>query len=202
MLPRKIAVLLVALLFPLPLAAEMLTFELDPTATRVEIGFGATLHHVDGSLRVKEGQIRFDPETGQASGRIVIDATSATTGVVRRDRKMHEKILESAKYPDIVFTVERMSGAIHRTGRSDMEIHGTLDMHGVQKPVDVLATAVVDGDRVKATGHLTVPYREWGMADPSFFILRVEKEVHVQLKVTGRLTGAPPPAATPPPRRI
>jgi hypothetical protein len=33
-------------------AAQTLTFDLDPQATRVTFGFGATLHSVDGTIRV------------------------------------------------------------------------------------------------------------------------------------------------------
>src|SRR4051794_2237761 len=107
MLRRKTTLFLIVLcgLFTLPLAAETLTFALDPAATTIELGFGATLHSVAGSLQVKEGLIHIDPATGQASGRIVIDATSAETGVTRHDRKMHEKILESVKFPEMIFTV-------------------------------------------------------------------------------------------------
>lgn len=172
-----------------PLAAETLTFTLDPAATTIEFGFGATLHSVEGSLRVKEGKIDFDPETGQASGSIVIDATSARTGNSRRDAKMHEKILESSKYPEMIYTVERISGTLNRTGRSDIELHGTLDMHGVKRALDLVGAAKADGDRITAVGRVTIPYLEWGMTDPSVFILRVEKQVHVEVKASGHLTG-------------
>jgi polyisoprenoid-binding protein YceI len=170
------------------LAAETLTFTLDPAATTIEFGFGATLHSVEGTLRAKEGKIEFDPETGKASGKIVIDATSAKTGNSRRDAKMHEKILESPKYPEWTFTVERVSGTLNRAGRSDVELHGTLDMHGVQRPLDLVGTVKIDGSRVTTVGRVTIPYLEWGMADPSAFVLRVEKEVHVEVKAAGTLS--------------
>ena len=95
---RKLATLALAfaILTP-PLAAETWTFTLDPAATEVRFTLGATLHVVSGSLRAREGRIVLDPETGEASGRIVLDATSAETGNRRRDDKMHEKILESAR---------------------------------------------------------------------------------------------------------
>jgi polyisoprenoid-binding protein YceI len=173
-----------------PLAADTLTFTLDPAATTIELHFGATLHSVDGTLRAKEGTVELDPATGRASGRIVLDATSARTGNGRRDQKMHAKILESAKYPEMVFTVERVSGVVNPAGRSELELHGVLDMHGVKRPVDVVATAKTEGDRVTATGRITIPYLEWGMADPSFFILRVEKEVHVEIRAAGRLASS------------
>lgn len=173
--------------FALPLAAETLTFELDPAATSVQFSFGATLHTVKGSLKAESGTIQVDPDTGKATGWVVLDATSAQTGNARRDAKMHEKILESRRYPDIVFSVERISGSLHRGGRSEVQLHGYLEMHGVRRPIALPATVLVEGDRVQATASLTVPYLEWGLKDPSFFILRVEKEVRVTVKATGRL---------------
>jgi polyisoprenoid-binding protein YceI len=98
MLCRRIVLSLVSMLaFVSVLFAEPVTFELDATVTTIEFTFGATLHTVDGTLHAKEGTIHIDPEAGTASGRIVIDATSAKTGNDRRDRKMHEKILESQR---------------------------------------------------------------------------------------------------------
>lgn len=172
-----------------PLPAQTRTLQLDPAKTLVEFTFGATLHSVRGSLRVREGAIRFDLSTGAAEGSVVLDATSATTGNSRRDGKMHEKVLESQRFPDMVFTVERISGAMKETGRSDVQLHGVLEMHGTRRPIALPATAIVDGDRVTAKGSLDIPYLEWGLADPSFFILRVAKKVHVEIKASGRLSG-------------
>jgi polyisoprenoid-binding protein YceI len=179
-------------LSPLPLAAEPLVFELDPAASRAELSFNATLHTVDGTLRAKSGRVRLDSETGTAQGRLVLDATSADTGNSRRDGKMHEKILESGRFPEIVFAVDRISGALNRAGRSDILLHGTIEMHGVRKPGVLPASVLIEGNQVRATGRLTVPYMEWGLADPSFFVLRVAKEVRVVIQAVGRLVAESP----------
>jgi polyisoprenoid-binding protein YceI len=180
-------VLLVLFLSALPLAAETLTLDLVPQETTAEFRFGATLHSVKGSLRFEQGTVRFDPETGEASGRIVLDMTSAGTGNARRDRKMHAKILESRRYPQAIFTVERLSGKINRSGHSALQLHGILDLHGTKRPLAISAIAKVDGDRVTAEASFTFRYMEWGMADPSFLLLRVAKEVRVDVKTAGRL---------------
>ncbi len=181
-----------ALLTASPLSAETLVLELDPGKTTIELTFGATLHTVRGSLGLTLGRIELDPEAGTASGRIVLSATSASTGNERRDRKMHEKILESGRYPNIVFDVERVSGDLNRSGRSNLQLHGTLDFHGSRRQVAVPAVANVQGDQVTADAHLIVPYVEWGLADPSFLLLRVAKEVRVDIRASGRLQPASP----------
>jgi len=164
-----------------------LTFELDPKATFITFTFGATLHSVTGALQAKHGSIKIDTKTGAASGWIVMDTTSANTGNSRRDRKMHEKILESRRFPDIVFDVQRVSGNINRTGKSDLQLHGYLDFHGDRRFIAMPVVAKAEGNHVSATGSLVIPYVEWGLKDPSFFLLRVEKEVRVTVKAAGRL---------------
>ncbi|HEX3555742.1 MAG TPA: YceI family protein [Thermoanaerobaculia bacterium] len=190
MVRHRIAFLLVSALCLAPiLSAETLTFQLDPKATTIEFTFGATLHTVDGTLRAKEGTIHIDPDSGTASGRIVLDATSARTGNDRRDRKMHEKILESQRFPEMVFEVERLSGKLNPLGQSEIELHGTLEMHGTRRPIALPATVFSsDGKTASGTGTLILSYLDWGLADPSFFILRVEKEVRVTVKAVGRIS--------------
>jgi polyisoprenoid-binding protein YceI len=167
--------------------AETLALEVDPVNSQIHFGFGATLHSVEGSLQIQGGAIHFDTVTGVASGQIAAAATTANTGVKARDRKMHQKILESATYPTINYTVDRIDGAIKRSGVSELQLHGKLTLHGVTQPAAVIAQVRVQGDLVHAHGLLVVPYLTYGMADPSFFILRVEKEVKITLDITGRL---------------
>jgi polyisoprenoid-binding protein YceI len=189
---KKITWFPVALLLLLParLVAATYTFELDPKTTTVEFTFGATLHSVKGSMRAKGGTIRIDPETNAASGRFVLDATSARTGNSRRDQKMHEKILESRLYPEIVFEVQRVSGHLEPVGHSEIELSGILEMHGTKRPMAMPIVATSDGTRVTGTGMMIVPYLKWGLKDPSFFILRVEKEVRIKIAAVGSLKAA------------
>jgi len=200
MLPKGARRTLAVLTLLLPSVAsrsETLVFTLDPSATHISLGFGATLHSVDGSLGVQAGEVTFDVETGAASGRIVLDATSAETGNERRDRKMHEIVLESVRFPEMVFTVDHVGGAIVREGVSDLQLRGVLDMHGVELPFELLASATVEGGRVTAIGRVEVRYLEWGIKDPSVFLLRVQKRVHVTVEAVGTLAEVGEAATSP-----
>jgi polyisoprenoid-binding protein YceI len=187
---RIAAVCLLLALAPAASAlAQVLTFDLDPQATQVTFGFGATLHSVRGTIQVPAGKIQLDLGTGKASGEILLDLASASTGNSRRDKKMREQILETGQYPQAVYHVERVDGELNRGGRSELQLHGTLDFHGASHAVDLPAVAIAKGDLVSATGVLTIPYIQWGLRDPSFFILRVEKEVKVQVHAVGKVSG-------------
>ena len=39
----------------------------------------------------------------------------------------------------------------------------------------------------QATGTFTIPYVQWGLKDPSTFMIHVNKEVQIDLTLTGTL---------------
>ena len=107
-----------------PLAAQQTELKLDPAKTRIDWTLGATMHTVEGSFRLKSGDIVFNPKTGEASGELIVDATSGDSGNKKRDADMNKNVLESAKYPEIVFfpkhviQIRAWSGIVNRsTGR-------------------------------------------------------------------------------------
>lgn len=170
-----------------PLGAAEGVLRLDAEATTIAFTLGATLHTVEGSFDLVRGEIRFDPATGEAGGSVVVDVTSGDTGKKGRDEDMHQKVLESSEYPRAVFTPESFDGEIAPDGTSSITLEGTLTLHGSEHPVTLPTEVSVDGDRVEATGGFRVPYVEWGMKDPSKFLLRVDKHVDVTVDVVGRL---------------
>jgi polyisoprenoid-binding protein YceI len=180
--------LVAALAAPAQAAEQILRF--DPAATRVEFALEATLHTAEGTLPMREGEIRVDLEGGTATGRLVFDATRAVTGNDGRDKKMHEVVLESARHPEIVFTVSGMSAAIDSTGAGTVTLQGTLAIHGSEHPFTATGRVRREGDNVVAEGGFTIPYVAWGMKDPSVFVMRVAKEVAVRFTAVGTLAPA------------
>jgi polyisoprenoid-binding protein YceI len=166
-------------------AAAPVVVTIEPERTHVSFVLGATLHDVHGSLRVERGEITYDPETGVASGEVVLDATSAETGSSKRDKKMHNKVLESAGFPEIVFRPTSAAGAIDDSGSSEIDIEGVVEIHGGEHPVTLHAVVTRDGNAVHGDAAIDIPYVDWGMEDPSVFLLTVGSEVRVELAVEG-----------------
>ena len=99
-------------------AAEEMTVLLRPEATKASFHLDATGHTVEGTVALRSGEIRFHTSTGAASGDVVVDLTRAATGSARRDKKMHEDVLETSRFPVAVFHAKRVTGTIAPSARS------------------------------------------------------------------------------------
>jgi polyisoprenoid-binding protein YceI len=162
---------------------------LDSEATELRFQLGATLHTVRGSFDVREGRVRFDPESGAVEGRVVVAATSGESGNSTRDANMHEEVLESAQYPEIVLLPERLAIDERTPDSLRGRLQARIEIHGGTHPVEIALTArrTAEG-RGRVEGAFEIPFVEWGMTDPSNFVLRVEKVVAVRFEASGELT--------------
>jgi polyisoprenoid-binding protein YceI len=167
-------------------ALQETALETDPAQTKVEFTLGDVLHTVHGTFRLKRGNIRFDPATGRASGELVVDATSGESGNGTRDSRMHKNILESDRYPEIVFRPDRVEGAVAPQGRSQVRLHGTFSIHGADHEMTMQADVEASQGQYAATVTFVVPYVKWGMKNPSTLFLRVKDEVDVTIHTVAR----------------
>jgi polyisoprenoid-binding protein YceI len=170
--------------------AQQTVFRFDPAATKVTFTLGATFHTVHGTMHLKSGEIRFDPATGDAGGEVIVDATSAETGNNSRDKKMHKVVLKSAKYPEIIFIAEHVSGAIQASGISQLRIAGEFELDGTKHPMTlpVSVDRTMPGGSVHARATFVIPYVQWGLKNPSTLILRVSDHIDMEVDAGGQLT--------------
>ncbi len=174
---------------PAALAAGEL-WTLDPAKTKVTFALGATGHDVEGTFASPSGALEFDRAAGTVSGTITLDLRDAETGNGSRNKTMHKDVLESEKYPVATFTARKLEGTLAPSGTSDVTLVGVLNLHGGDHPVEIPAKVTIDGDRLVVDGSLAIPFVDWGLKDPSWFVLRVDKQVKVTIKGEGALTPA------------
>ena len=173
---------------PGTIPAQTAILEMDPAETRVEFTLGDVLHTVHGAFVLKRGNFRFDAATGKASGELVVDAASGDSGSAARDRRMHANVLESARYPEIVFRPDRVEGKLEPQGVSKVQLHGMFAIHGAEHEITVPAEVEADGGRYNATVQFAVPYVKWGMKNPSTLFLRVNDRVDITIHTVARLS--------------
>jgi polyisoprenoid-binding protein YceI len=169
------------------MAQAQAIFDIDASQSHAAFTLGDVLHTVHGKFNVKRGSIRFDPATGAASGEIVVDATSGDSGNGARDRRMHQHVLESHKFPEISFVPSRVRGTVDASGESKVEIDGTFTIHGASHPLTASAVVTASGDRLQTQVHFVVPYVAWGMKNPSNFLLKVGETVDIDLDASGHI---------------
>ena len=163
---------------------------LDPAQSKVHYTVDSTLHTVHGSFALKSGIVHFDPQTGKAGGEIIVYAPSGASGNGSRDKRMHKEILETAKYPEVIFRPTQIEGTVGQSGPADVKLSGIFSIHGADHNVIAQVHAELTGDRWRGTSKFEVPYVNWGIKDPSNFLLKVKPVVNVELEMSGSVNTA------------
>ena len=180
------------LALPLSLAsfalAQHQTFTVNPDSSQVAFSLGGNGHHVEGTFHVQSGSIDFDRNAQTISGSVVVAAGSGNSGEPSRDKKMNTDVLDVAHFAEVSFVPKSYQGTIAAAGDSTVQVTGVFTLHGTPHDLTVPMQLHIDGANLTAKGHFTVPYVQWGLKDPSVFILKVAKEAGIDLTLVGRLS--------------
>ena len=168
---------------------QAVTLHLDPSTTEIHWTLNGNMHAVHGTFRLKGGLITYDPSTGAAQGEVAVDLSTGESGNHSRDSRMQKEILESDKYPQAIFHPLKVTGAVQPGSPQNVTIDGTFTIHGADHPLRMEAKVGVNGHDAEAATQFSVPYVDWGMRDPSTFILRVDKTVKLEILAKGAIDG-------------
>lgn len=174
---------------PHPSTSEI-ALALDPAQSSVHWSLGSTVHTVHGSFAFKKGTLRLDTSTGKVTGEIAVDATSGNSGNDSRDKKMHNEVLESARYSEVIFRPDRVEGKIAAQGKFTAQVHGIFVLHGGEHELTVPVQAEFDRDHWTGNAKFNVPFIDWGLKNPSNFFLKVNHAVEIELEMKGSQQGA------------
>lgn len=176
-----------------------LTFEIDAARSHVGFEMGATLHTVVGKASAVTGRITVpaspDPSGFPVGGRIRIAARTLDTGNARRDRRMRSESLAVEKYPEIVFTPSKALGGTRPAapgGPMELKLLGDLTIRDTTRPIEILVRARVGEQEIVADGEARLTFLDYGVPDPSNFLLHVDSEVKIHLHVEAHASRPPP----------
>ncbi len=186
---RTLLTTLTAVLLCAPFAlAQHQTFHIAPDASTVAFTLPSNHDTTTGTFHVEKGTVTFDTASPALSGLIVVSAASGNSGNASRDKKMLNDVLQAAKFSDVTFVPQTYTGTLAPTGDSTLQVTGIFTLHGTPHTLTVPMQLHIDGTHLTAKTTFKVPYVDWGLKDPSWFVLKVAKEVDVTLTLTGSLT--------------
>ena len=89
---------------------------------------------------------------------------------------MQEKVLDSAKYPEITFR----SSSVAKSGENQWQVKGDLALHGMTKPVEVSVKR--DGDAY--TGSATIKQTDFGIIPITVGgVVKVKNELQIAFRI-------------------
>lgn len=165
--------------------SQQLRLEFTPANTTITFTLGDILHTVHGSFKLKQGDVEYQIGSPAVGGALDVDATSGQSGNRSRDRKMHREILESERYPNIIFHPDHVEGTVAPSGSSTVQVHGMFSIHGSDHELTMPVRIEVFPDHWVADTHFTIPYVKWGIKNPSTLFLRVSESVEIDVHATG-----------------
>jgi polyisoprenoid-binding protein YceI len=182
--------------------ATLLHYVVDARASRFTVqafasGFLSAMgHNPKIGIRTFTGEVDFEAEAAQASGfRLSMKANSlgVLDDISDKDRReieqaMNEQVLESARYPDIVYeapsvTVTRLEGSLYSA-----VLAGTLSFHGVTRNQSVTARIAVFDEMLRASGDFTLNQSDYGIKPVSVAAgaLKVKDELKFSFEMVAR----------------
>lgn len=159
---------------------------------RIQFESDAPLEKVVGTTQSVRGYIEIDPAAAADNARaeIRVDLTALKTGIDLRDSHMRDNHLETSRFPETTFTLERLSlpaGGLSAGVRTKVDVQGALDLHGVQKPIapDVYITRMQTGgaERLKIEAAFTVRLADYDIKRPQFLVMKLSEEQRITVEL-------------------
>jgi polyisoprenoid-binding protein YceI len=168
-------------------------FTVRVTASGMLSAFG---HSPTIAVRDFSGEAWADPNAlDGARMRLVAKAASlkVTDSISDKDRReieneMQQNVLESAKFPEIVYECSRISVKSTSNGPVTVSLAGSLTLHGITRGVTIPAQVVFMGETLKAFGEFSLRQSDFNIKQVSAVGggLKVKDEVKIAFDLAGR----------------
>jgi len=183
-------------------AASGVRYALDPRVSRFTVRAFATGmlsafgHSPTIAIRDFTGEALVNPDHPEAGClHVTVRATSlsVTNDVSDKDRReiereMQENVLESAKYPEIVYDCPQVSVENPGNGNYSVKLLGSLTLHGVTRRQPIQARLAVTGDMLRAFGEFSVRQSDYNIKPVSAIGggLKVKDELEFSFDIVAR----------------
>jgi polyisoprenoid-binding protein YceI len=166
---------------------RVLRYRFVPEQSTLTFELSTTYRVVHGKTGAWHGTVEVDPASpGTLQARLQIRAESIETGNSRRDLDVRDKVLEAAKFPEIVFEAKSYKGSLAKFDPGatiTAEVTGELTIHGVTKPLQSSLQCAVMSDHVVVAGAVPVFWKAFGLRDMSRLFLKIKDPMLIVFKL-------------------
>ena len=199
---RPLACVLAVLAAP-PLGAAPRTYVVDAAASsvRVHVGksgaFSFAGHKHEVVAPALSGEVTADP-ADLAASRVALAFEAAALKVLSEGEppgdppKVEEamrgpKVLDAARFPEITFKSQRVTGRAAGAGAYDLELAGEIALHGMTRPITLPVHVEVSGESLTASGKAVLRHDQFGMVPISVAgVVKVKNEIEVEYRIVAR----------------
>jgi polyisoprenoid-binding protein YceI len=171
-------------------------FTVQALATGVLAAMG---HNPLIGIRDFNGEVNFSSDTLEGNA-FHISVKSSSLGVQNdisdKDRReverlMNEQVLETDKYPEIVYNAPSFTATKLGDTLYSAPLHGNLTLHGVTNSQPVTARVAVFGDMLRASGDFTLSQTDYGIKLVSVAggALKLKNELKFSFEIVARRQG-------------
>jgi polyisoprenoid-binding protein YceI len=169
-------------------------FTVRAFATGLLSAFG---HNPKIAIRDFRGEAVVNPQALEASSSVHVAIAAKSLAVAddikdkdRREmeQQMQADVLESDRYPEIVYECTRVAAAKHGEHDYRIKLDGELTLHGVTRPQAVAARVSMTGEVLRAFGEFTLRQTDYEIKLVSAVggTLRVKNELKATFDIVAR----------------
>ena len=150
----------------------------------------ATVGNFTGTTRTVAGRITGAPDISGVRGWVEAPVESLKTGDGKRDKDLN-KSMESSKYPNLRFDLNSITPKQSAGDSMPVTLHGTLNIHGVTRPVEFPGTIEFKGANARVRSDFPLNLKEYAIGGLSKMlgILKMHENIEVHVDVVFQLGG-------------
>ncbi|MCS7067051.1 MAG: YceI family protein [Meiothermus sp.] len=143
---------------------------------RVTYAASYNLGRWEGVNTSVRGTVRWNSQSGEASGQVCVDLGRFDSGNPLRDADARG-VFDVNRFPQSCLELERLL----QTGE-DAVLSGTLEISGTRRAVRISGKLTREGSGYRFVGAFNTSFSEWRLTPPSLLFLRVNDPVEVRLE--------------------
>jgi polyisoprenoid-binding protein YceI len=153
-------------------------------------------HSPTFAIRDFNGELAFSPDALSATSlslKVKSDSLEVMDDIKSKDRQemestMNQRVLETAKYPEIAFSTTSVSASQLGESRYQANLNGNLTLHGITRPIAIPTQVTLLGDMLRAGGEFPLLQSNFGIAPVSVAggTLKLKDEIKFAFDIVAR----------------